>query len=61
MEKYIECATCAFRDEPGFTCDACEDADQWEEGFEDMAIAAKPISFYPRVKSNELPSSNQIQ
>lgn len=56
MDKYIECDTCAFRDEPGFTCDVCEDADQWEEGFEDeLAIAAKPITIYRKEKTNGTP------
>lgn len=60
MDKYIECDTCAFRDEPGFTCDVCEDADQWEESFEDMAIAARQITFYQREKTNGTPLHSTI-
>lgn len=58
MDKFLECDTCAFRDEPGYVCDACEDADQWEEG-EEYRLVAAPIHFVQR-ESYELSSNGQV-
>ena len=51
-DKYDDCESCAFGGQDHAMCDSCEDADQWEPGYEDgMATSpVKPVTFHLKTK-----------
>jgi hypothetical protein len=50
--KYDDCESCAFGGQDHAICEECDDADQWEPGFEDSLDAGSQniIKFKKRSK-----------
>lgn len=47
--KFDDCESCAFEGQSHAICDECEDADQWEPGFED-SLKVKVIKIHKKPK-----------